>query len=54
MKYILQAVEASLTSWALKSAAFGLRDKGNHIITTKIEHHAILNTCAYLERMDSR
>lgn len=37
-------------NWALKSAAFGLRDKGNHIITTKIEHHAILNTCAYLER----
>lgn len=37
-------------NWALKSVAFGLRDKGNHIITTKIEHHAILNTCAYLER----
>lgn len=37
-------------NWALKSAAFGLRDKGNHIITTKIEHHAILNTCAYLEK----
>ena len=37
-------------NWALKSAAFGLKDKGNHIITTKIEHHAILNTCAYLEK----
>lgn len=37
-------------NWALKSAAFGLRDKGNYIITTKIEHHAILNTCAYLEK----
>lgn len=37
-------------NWALKSAAFGLIDKGNHIITTKIEHHAILNTCAYLEK----
>lgn len=37
-------------NWALKSAAFVLRDKGNHIITTKIEHHAILNTCAYLEK----
>lgn len=37
-------------NWALKSVAFGLRDKGNHIITTKIEHHAILNTCAYLEK----
>lgn len=37
-------------NWALKSAAIGLRNKGNHIITTKIEHHAILNTCAYLEK----
>lgn len=37
-------------NWALKSSAFGLKDKGNHIITTKIEHHAILNTCAYLEK----
>ncbi len=37
-------------NWALKSAAFGLRDRGSHIITTKIEHHAILNTCAYLEK----
>ena len=37
-------------NWALKSVAFGLKDKGNHIITTKIEHHAILNTCAYLEK----
>lgn len=37
-------------NWALKSATFGLKNKGNHIITTKIEHHAILNTCAYLEK----
>lgn len=37
-------------NWALKSAAFGLKDKGNHIITTRIEHHAILNTCAFLEK----
>lgn len=37
-------------NWALKSVAFGLKDKGNHIITTKIEHHAILNTCAYLKK----
>ena len=37
-------------NWALKSAAFGLRDKGNHIITTKIEHHAVLHTCEFLEK----
>jgi len=36
-------------NWAIKGAAFKNRNKGNHIITTKIEHHAILNTCKYLE-----
>lgn len=37
-------------NWALKAAAETFKDKGNHIITTKIEHHAILNTCAWLEK----
>ena len=37
-------------NWALKAAAEAYRDKGNHIITTKIEHHAILHTCEYLEK----
>lgn len=37
-------------NWALIGTAFSLRDKGNHIITTKIEHHAILHTCDYLEK----
>ena len=32
-------------NWALIGTAFSLKDKGNHIITTKIEHHAILHTC---------
>ncbi len=37
-------------NWALISAFLALRDKGNHIITTKIEHPAVLRTCEYLEK----
>ena len=37
-------------NWALKAAAEAYGAKGNHIITTKIEHHAILHTCDYLEK----
>ena len=34
---------------ALRGAAFAMRGSGNHIITTSIEHHAILHTCNFLE-----
>ena len=35
---------------ALKGAAFALRNTGNHIVTTGIEHHAVLHTCHQLEQ----
>lgn len=37
-------------NWAMKAAAEAYRTKGRHIITTKIEHHAILHTAQYLEK----
>lgn len=37
-------------NWAVMGAADALKSKGNHIITTKIEHHALLHTCEFLEK----
>ncbi len=38
-------------NWAIKGIAGALKNVGHHIITSSIEHHAVLNSCEYLERL---
>ncbi len=41
-------------NWVLKAVYESCRNRGGHIITTKIEHHAVLHTCKYLEECGAR
>ncbi len=41
-------------NWAIQGIARALREKGNHIVTSKVEHHAVLETCKMLEKQGYR
>ena len=41
-------------NWAIKATYEACKEKGNHIITSKVEHHAVLHTCQWLEKQGAR
>ena len=53
-KFYFTAGGSEADNWALKATFEAYKSKGNHIITTKIEHHAILHTCEYLEKRGAK
>ena len=50
MEILFTAGGSESDNWAIKGAAFARRDAGRHIITTAIEHHAVLHACQWLEK----
>ena len=50
MRYFLPVVEPKLTILRLRESPLLTARKDNHIITSAIEHHAVLHTCEYLEK----
>lgn len=41
-------------NWVIKGAAFSYRERGNHIITSQIEHPSVIHACGYLEKQGAR
>src|SRR6266704_1915503 len=50
MRVVFTGCGSESDNLAIKGMAFASQKKGNHLITSPIEHHAVLHTCQYLER----